>query len=134
GTAAVPRLTAAAVSYAQQILVLVNGARRGSGCGPLVLDPRLQAAAREHTRDMAASGQLDHTGSDGSAPLGRAAGHGYPGLVGETIARGYGSASAVMQAWLGSPGHRANIENCDYRSLGVGYLAGGGWWTEVFGA
>jgi uncharacterized protein YkwD len=117
-----------------QILAVVNATRRQSGCGQLVLDPRLRRAATEHTADMAASGQLSHTGSDGSTPTQRAAAHGYRGPVGENIARGYANTLAVMQAWLGSEGHHANIVNCDFRSLGVGHLADGGWWTMVFGA
>jgi uncharacterized protein YkwD len=121
-------------SELMQILAVVNATRRGSGCGKLVLDPRLRGAATEHTADMAASGRLSHTGSDGSTPTQRAAARGYPGPVGENIARGYSDTLAVMQAWLASQGHHANIVNCDFRSLGVGHLADGGWWTMVFGA
>jgi uncharacterized protein YkwD len=121
-------------SEIMQILKVVNATRHGSGCGRLVLDPRLRGAATEHTADMAVNGRLSHTGSDGSTPTQRAAAHGYPGPVGENIARGYGSTLAVMQAWLASEGHHANIVNCDFRSLGVGHLADGGWWTMVFGA
>jgi uncharacterized protein YkwD len=117
-----------------QILDVVNATRRSSGCGGLVLDPRLRRAATEHTADMAATGRLSHTGSDGSTPTQRAAAHGYPGPVGENIARGYDSTLTVMQAWLASEGHHANIVNCDFHSLGVGHLADGGWWTMVFGA
>jgi uncharacterized protein YkwD len=117
-----------------QILDVINATRRSSGCGRLVLDPRLRGAATEHTADMAAAGRLSHAGSDGSTPTQRAAAHGYPGPVGENIARGYDSTLAVLQAWLGSKGHHANIVNCDFRSLGVGHLADGGWWTMMFGA
>ncbi|HZG04932.1 MAG TPA: CAP domain-containing protein, partial [Streptomyces sp.] len=44
-------------------------------------------------------------------------------------------AQSVMDAWMDSPGHRANILNCDYRTLGVGahFAEGGPWWTQNFG-
>lgn len=56
-------------------------------------------------------------------------------LGGENIARGQADAAAVMQAWMNSPGHRANILNCDFKTLGVGvHLGSGGpWWTQDFG-
>jgi hypothetical protein len=134
GTNSVRANAAVPASDLTQILAVVNATRRTSGCGALVLDPRLRTAAIEQTADMAVSGRLSHTGQDGSTPTQRAAAHGYPGPVGENIARGYDSTLAVMQAWLASEGHHANIVNCDFRALGVGHLADGGWWTMVFGA
>ncbi len=133
GLPAGPSAPPATAAYDRQILALVNSARSGNGCGALALDSRLQAAAREHTRDMAGSGRFSHTGTDGSTPFQRAAAHGFTGAVGENIARGYETPRAVMNAWMASPGHRANILNCDFRLLGVGYVAGGSWWTEIFG-
>lgn len=57
------------------------------------------------------------------------------GLGGENIARGQADAQAVMDAWMNSDGHRANILNCDYKTLGVGvhFGSGGPWWTQDFG-
>jgi len=133
GLPAGPSAPPATAAYDRQILALVNSARSGNGCGALALDSRLQAAAREHTRDMAGSGRFSHTGTDASTPFQRAAAHGFTGAVGENIARGYETPRAVMNAWMASPGHRANILNCDFRLLGVGYVAGGSWWTEIFG-
>ncbi|MFD0328838.1 CAP domain-containing protein [Streptacidiphilus monticola] len=56
-------------------------------------------------------------------------------LGGENIARGQQTPAAVMDAWMHSPGHRANILNCSYHSLGVGayFAPGGPWWTQDFG-
>ena len=53
---------------------------------------------------------------------------------GENIAYGYGSASAVMSAWMQSPGHKANILNSAYTSIGVGYVASGNYWVQLFAA
>ena len=84
---------------------------------------------------MAARGFFDHTDPDGDTPWDRAAAAGISDLGGENIARGQADAQAVMEAWMNSPGHRANILNCDYRTLGVGVHvgAGGPWWTQDFG-
>ncbi|MEK8172713.1 CAP domain-containing protein [Streptomyces sp. M19] len=56
-------------------------------------------------------------------------------LGGENIARGQATAQAVMDSWMNSPGHRANILNCEYRTLGVGahFAPDGPWWTQDFG-
>ncbi|MFE0739551.1 CAP domain-containing protein, partial [Streptomyces sp. NPDC058855] len=50
-------------------------------------------------------------------------------------ARGQTDAAAVMEAWMNSPGHKANILNCDFKTLGVGvhFGSGGPWWTQDFG-
>ena len=117
----------------QQVLALVNAARLQQGCQPVRLDGRLSAAARGHTEDMAVHDMFSHQGSNGSTPLQRAQARGYPGPVGENIARGYPTPQAVMAGWLASPPHRANILNCSARVMGAAYLAAGEWWTEMFG-
>jgi hypothetical protein len=58
---------------------------------------------------------------------------GYPSPGGENIAKGYVSASAVMTGWMNSPGHRANILNCSFTALGVGYDTRGNYWVQNFG-
>jgi uncharacterized protein YkwD len=121
---------------ADEVLALVNEARAAAAtpCPPLTTDPSLQAAAEVHTDDMATRGYLDHVTPEGQDPKARAVAQGYGGLaVGENIAQGYPDAQAVVDAWLGSEGHRANIENCDYKVTGVGANADGWYWTQVFG-
>jgi uncharacterized protein YkwD len=53
---------------------------------------------------------------------------------GENIAQGYSSAAGVMNGWMNSPGHRENILNCKFTTLGVGYVVGtdGPWWVQEF--
>ena len=110
-----------------------NAARARNGCGALTSDRRLNVAAQGHSEDMAANDYFSHTGQDGSsfADRIRAAGHPSPG--GENIAQGQEDADEVVQAWMDSPGHRRNILDCAYTSIGVGYEPGGRYWTQDFG-
>jgi uncharacterized protein YkwD len=114
---------------------LVNDARADAGCGALERDSRLDAAARLHAEDMAVNDYFDHTSQDGRGPTERAAEQGYEGGVGENIAAGYPDAESVMQGWMDSEGHRANILNCDYSVLGVGVADRDGtlYWVQNFG-
>ncbi|OEJ35906.1 SCP-like extracellular [Streptomyces subrutilus] len=117
------------------VVALVNQERAQAGCGPVRANPPLAGLARAFSKDMAARGFFSHTDPDGSSPWDRAAKAGISGLGGENIARGQGDAEAVMKAWMNSPGHKANILNCEFRTLGVGahVAAGGPWWTQDFG-
>jgi len=118
-----------------QILTLVNQQRATAGCHPLTANASLNTLAQNFSDDMAARGFFDHTDPDGHTPWDRAKALGISNLGGENIARGQADAQAVMTAWMNSPGHRANILNCDYTTLGVGihFGPGGPWWTQDFG-
>ncbi|MFD7083736.1 CAP domain-containing protein [Streptomyces sp. NPDC059918] len=117
------------------VLTLVNQERAQAGCGPVRANPPLAALAAAFSKDMATRGFFDHTDPDGNSPWDRATKAGLSGLGGENIARGQGDAQAVMNAWMNSPGHKANILNCEFRTLGIGMYAadGGPWWTQDFG-
>ena len=52
--------------------------------------------------------------------------------AGENIAQGYRTPEAVMNGWMNSSGHRANILNASYTQIGVGYVADGNYWTQMF--
>ncbi|MEU6776840.1 sigma-70 family RNA polymerase sigma factor [Streptomyces sp. NPDC046759] len=122
---------------AGQVVTLVNKERAAAGCGPLTEDPQLQKAAQGHSDDMAARHFFDHVNPDGADPGQRITAAGYRwSTYGENIAQGQQSAAAVMQSWMNSPGHRANILNCSFKDIGVGVHkgAGGPWWTQDFGA
>lgn len=134
---AAPAPTGDDTAKQQAILALVNAERSNAGCGALTLQPQLNAAADAHSQDMADQVYFDHTGLDGSRPWDRAARAGYGGgFIGENIAQGYGTEASVMDGWMNSPGHRANILNCGYTHLGVGYASGQRphYWTQLFGA
>ncbi|MFC8595905.1 CAP domain-containing protein [Streptomyces atroolivaceus] len=117
------------------VLTLVNQERAKVGCSPVTTSASLTALAQDFSEDMAARDFFGHTDPDGATPWDRAAAAGVQGLGGENIARGQADAQAVMDAWMNSDGHRANILNCDYKTLGVGvHLGSGGpWWTQDFG-
>jgi uncharacterized protein YkwD len=125
-------------SLEAQVFSLTNSERAKNGCPALRLDASLTSAARQHSADMARTGVFSHTGTDGSDPGDRMRSAGYDTSRGwaENIAWGQPSAQAVMSAWLGSSGHRANILNCSLRALGVGVArntAGRIYWTQDFG-
>lgn len=117
------------------VLALVNQERSKVGCSPVTASDSLAALAQDFSEDMAARGFFGHTDPDGATPWDRAAKAGIQGLGGENIARGQADAQAVMDAWMNSDGHRANILNCDYKTLGIGvhFGSGGPWWTQDFG-
>ncbi|WNO70704.1 sigma-70 family RNA polymerase sigma factor [Streptomyces sp. AM8-1-1] len=119
------------------VLSLVNKERAAAGCGPLSGNGRLDTAARRHSEDMAAKNYFSHTSQDGRSPGDRITAAGYQWRTyGENIARGQQSAASVMESWMNSPGHRANILNCAFTNMGLGLHEGPGgpWWTQVFGA
>ncbi|MFJ4694505.1 CAP domain-containing protein [Streptomyces sp. NPDC088766] len=131
-----PRVTVSAeVQAAAEVLKLVNEERAKVGCSAVSANSSLADLAQRFSEDMAARGFFDHTDPDGATPWDRAGKAGISGLGGENIARGQADAAAVMEAWMNSPGHRANILNCDFKTLGVGvHLGSGGpWWTQDFG-
>ncbi|MFB7663194.1 sigma-70 family RNA polymerase sigma factor [Kitasatospora sp. NPDC056138] len=124
-------------SIQQQVIDLVNTERSKAGCGPVRNNSKLQAAAQGHSDDMAARNFFDHTNPDGAGPQARIEAAGYQWSTwGENIARGQSDPAAVMDSWMHSPGHRANILNCAFTELGVGVHQGSGgpWWTQDFGA
>ncbi|MFI8210087.1 CAP domain-containing protein [Streptomyces werraensis] len=127
--------TSAEATAAAEVLRLVNAERAKVGCSPVTADGPLTALATAFSDDMAGRGFFDHTDPDGDTPWDRAQAAGISNLGGENIARGQADAEAVMQAWMDSPGHKANILNCDFKTLGVGvHLGPGGpWWTQNFG-
>ncbi|MFD0293927.1 CAP domain-containing protein [Streptomyces sp. NPDC127118] len=123
-------------SVQSAVLALVNQERAKVGCSPLTASSPLASLAQDFSEDMAARGFFDHTDPDGRSPWDRASKAGVQGLAAENIARGQANAQAVMESWMNSDGHRANILNCDYKTLGVGvhYGPSGPWWTQDFGS
>lgn len=123
---------------ASQVVALVNVERARAGCGPVTPDPALTRAAQHHSADMASHAYFSHTSPDGRGFAQRIRSEGWVGgPLAENIAAGQRGAGAVMEAWMASPGHRANILDCAYRAIGVGVATGGSYgtyWTQAFGA
>jgi uncharacterized protein YkwD len=122
-----------------QVLQLVNKERASAGCRSLSSNSLLLAVARAHSKDMAVNGYFDHNSQNGQTPFDRMRAAGYRGnLMGENIAAGQSTPAAVMNAWMNSPGHRANILNCGFRVVGIGvYRLTSSpfriYWTQDFG-
>ena len=119
---------------AAQVVNLVNEERAKAGLSPLTADRSVTSAAQRRAREIETN--FSHTrpnGSSFSTALSEA-GVNYRSS-GENIAYGQTSASSVMQGWMNSPGHRANILNANFTAIGVGYYrnaAGINYWTQLF--
>jgi uncharacterized protein YkwD len=141
--------TTAFTTLQTEILTYVNQARSAScKCGTttypaapaLVLNAQLNTAATKHATDMATFNYFSHTGRDGSTPWARMTREGYVWRrAGENIAAGYATPRAVVDGWLRSPGHCANLMNSNFKDLGAGYAYGASstykrYWVQNFGA
>ncbi|MGY0068956.1 sigma-70 family RNA polymerase sigma factor [Streptomyces sp. QTS137] len=118
---------------AAEVLSLTNTERSRAGCSPVTLDDRLNKAAQLHSEDMSANDYFSHTGQNGSSFVDRVTAQGHPSPGAENIARGQSSAESVMESWMNSEGHRANILNCSLTTMGVGVVTSDWTWTQVFG-
>jgi RNA polymerase sigma factor (sigma-70 family) len=132
-----PQTRSAPTNTVGQVVALVNDERAAAGCGPVAEDALLNESAQRHSADMDARDFFDHTNPDGADPGQRITAAGYRwSTYGENIAQGQQTPEAVMESWMNSPGHRANILNCSFKDIGVGVHdgPGGPWWTQNFGA
>lgn len=133
--------TVASGSPEAQVLTLTNAERKKAGCGALRTNSALAKAAEAHASDMVNKHYFAHDSQDGRSPFDRMKAAGFKGgAMAENIAVGYTSPAAVVKGWMNSPGHRANILNCSYTMLGVGYDSGQvkpewgkGSWVQDFG-
>lgn len=130
------------LSWANEALVAlseINRLRQAVGCPALQPSNELRLAAERHSEDMASSGSLSHTGSNGTDFVQRAKAANYAYTPsGETIAAGYTTSSAVITGWMNSPGHRDILTNCANNDIGVGVHVNPNstyryYWTAVLG-
>ncbi|MFI7596091.1 CAP domain-containing protein [Micromonospora sp. NPDC049359] len=121
---------------AREVVDLVNAERAKAGCKALSIDDKLMTAAQRHSQDQADHSKMTHTGSDGSDTGVRLDRVGYAWRTyGENVAWNQKTPAAVMDAWMNSSGHRANILNCAFTEIGVGIASSNGpYWTQVFAA
>ena len=125
--------------FVAQVVTLTNAERAKNGCGALTVNPVLTTIAQAHSADMAANDYFSHDSQSGASPFDRMAAAGYQfSTAGENIAAGQGTPAAVMTGWMNSPGHRANILNCAFTEIGVGYATSASsqyptYWTQDFG-
>ncbi len=120
-------------SYENEVIRLVNETRIKNGLKALEYDWELARVARYKSQDMKDNHYFSHTSPTYGSPFEmiRAFGLTYRS-AGENIAMGQRTPEAVVNAWMNSSGHRANILNSSYTKIGVGYVAGGNYWTQMF--
>ncbi|MEU5656750.1 sigma-70 family RNA polymerase sigma factor [Streptomyces sp. NPDC047737] len=134
--AAAPK-PSSAPSVAEEVIALVNTERAKAGCPSVSGNSLLATAASRHSADMVARNYFSHTSLDGTDPGARITAAGYRwSTYGENIAKGQQTAESVMDSWMNSEGHRANILNCAFKEIGVGRedSSSGPVWTQNFAA
>lgn len=128
-------MTQSELELAMDVLTAVNQERAAQGLSQLTWHNGAAQTAYDHSADMDDRNFFDHTNPDGQSVGDRltADGIGYT-AAGENIAMGYQTVASVMEGWMNSPGHRANILRENFTHLGVGVHLddGGPWWTQVF--
>ena len=123
-------------SMEKQVASLTNSERKAKGLSVLTLDSQLSKLARLKAEDMAKKGYFSHTSPTyGSAfDMMNKYGVSYR-TAGENIAKGQKTAESVMNGWMNSSGHRANILSSAYTNIGVGYAKdsrGNTYWVQIF--
>ena len=128
--------TAVVSQYAQEVVRLVNIERVNAGLAPLTLDETLCAAAQVRAKEI--DSEFSHTRPDGSSCFTVLKEMGIPyRACGENIAKGSPTPERVVQGWMNSAGHRANILNENFTTIGVGVhedAAGVMHWAQMFTA
>jgi uncharacterized protein YkwD len=126
-------------STESRIFRLVNAERRRQGLSDLVYNPQLDRMARIQAENMARFQKMAHVIPESSLPTltDRAQDSGYPyARLAENVALGYPNAQTVVDGWMASKGHRANILNRDVEETGIAIArssAGGLYYCQVFG-
>ena len=123
----------AITGYEADVVSLTNRERAKYGLPALSEDWELSRVARYKSQDMHDRHYFSHTSPTYGSPfeMMRAFGLSYRS-AGENIAMGYRTPAAVVEGWMNSEGHRANILNASFTRIGVGYVADGHYWTQMF--
>lgn len=129
----IPQLESTVSSYESEVIRLVNEIRQQNGLRPLAANWELSRVARYKSQDMRDNGYFSHNSPTYGTPFQMLSAFGLSyRTAGENIAKGYASPQAVVNGWMNSSGHRANILNASYTQIGVGYVSGGNYWTQLF--
>lgn len=119
--------------FEQQVVDLVNRERAANGLKPLVISAKLSNGARAKSQDMSDNNYFDHNSPTYGSPFDMMRSFGITySSAGENIAMGQTTPEAVMNAWMNSAGHRANILSEKFTTIGVGYVSSGNYWTQWF--
>ena len=132
-TVYVPLTDSTVTSYEQKVVELVNDIRTQYGLSKLTLNWELSRVARYKSQDMHDNKYFSHTSPVYGSPFDMMKNFGISyRTAGENIAQGYKTPQAVVDGWMNSSGHRANILNASFTQIGVGYVADGSYWTQMF--
>lgn len=129
----IPSVDNAVSDYEGEVIRLINEIRRQNGLLSLTANWELSRVARYKSQDMVDQHYFSHNSPTYGTPFQmiRAFGLSYR-TAGENIAYGQRTPQAVVDAWMNSSGHRANILNASFTQIGVGYVADGHYWTQMF--
>lgn len=129
----IPIIDTSITNYENEVVRLVNSERAKNGLSPLTQDWELSRVARFKSQDMKDNAYFSHTSPIYGSPFDMIKNFGISyRTAGENIARGQKTPQAVVNAWMNSSGHRANILNKSYKKIGVGYVSDGRYWTQMF--
>lgn len=129
----IPEEDKAITDYEKEVVRLVNKARAENGLSSLTMDWQLSRVARYKSQDMHDNRYFSHTSPVYGTPFEMIKNFGLSfRTAGENIAMGQKTPQAVVNAWMNSSGHRANILNPNFRKIGVGYVSDGNYWTQMF--
>lgn len=129
----VPLDDPATLSFEEQVVELVNAYRAQYGLSALTADWELARVARYKSQDMHDRGYFAHNSPTYGSPFDMIKSFGLSyRTAGENIAKGYVTQQAVVNGWMNLSGHRANILNASFTKIGVGYVADGHIWTQLF--
>ncbi|PEB54145.1 serine protease [Bacillus pseudomycoides] len=119
--------------FEQRVVELTNAERAKQGLPALQVDAELSKVARTKSEDMQKNHYFDHNSPTYGSPFDmmKKFGISYK-AAGENIAQGQRTPEEVVQAWMNSEGHRANILNKSFTHIGVGYVENGNYWTQQF--
>jgi len=129
----VPQADTGVSNFETEVVRLVNQIRSQNGLKPLTQDWQLSRVARVKSQDMADKNYFSHTSPTYGSPFDmmKSFGISYK-TAAENIAMGQKTPQAVVNAWMNSSGHRKNILNPSFTTIGVGYVAKGNIWTQMF--
>ena len=129
----IPTTDSSVLSYEEEVVRLVNEIRVKNGLRELTYNWELSRVARYKSQDMKDNRYFSHTSPVYGSPFQMMKDFGITyRSAGENIARGQKSPQVVVNAWMNSSGHRANILNSSFTEIGVGYVADGNYWTQMF--
>lgn len=129
----IPTTDSSVLSYEKEVVRLVNEIRAENGLQALTYDWELSRVARYKSQDMKDNKYFSHTSQTYGSPFQMIKNFGITyRSAGENIAKGYATPQAVVNGWMNSSGHRANILNASFNRIGVGYVASGNYWTQMF--